>query len=90
MLDRRNHAAWAATAVAVFQSYCRTGDEHAIADLICDLGHLAEQQGLDFLDEVRRGIGHWYAEQHANEGDILGPDAAVEIIIEPRWPRRAP
>jgi hypothetical protein len=75
-------------AVAVFQ--CRTGDEYAIADLICDLGHLAEQQGLDFLNEVGRGIGHWYAEQHANEGDILGPYTAVDIIIEPRWPRRAP
>jgi hypothetical protein len=84
MLDRRDHAAWAADAVAVFQSHCQTGDQHAIADLICDLGHLAEQRGLDFVDEVRRGIGHWYAEQHANEGDILGPDAAVEIIIEPR------
>jgi hypothetical protein len=90
MPDRRDHAAWAGAAVAAFQSHCRTGDEHAIADLICDLGHLAEQQGLDFLDEVRRGIGHWYAEQHANEGDILGPDAAVEIIIEPRSPRSAP
>jgi hypothetical protein len=51
---------------------------------------LAEQQGLDFPDEVHRKIGHWYAARHANEGDILGPDAAVEIIIEPRWPRRAP
>jgi hypothetical protein len=90
MLDRRNHAAWAAAAVAAFQHNCRTSDEHAIADLICDLGHLAEQRGLDFLDEVRRGIGHWYAEQHADEGNILGPDAAVEIIIEPRWPRSTP
>jgi hypothetical protein len=84
MLDRRDHAARAAAAVAAFQSHCGTSDEHAIADLICDLGHLAEQRDLDFLNEVRRGIGHWYAEQHANEGDVLGPDAAVEIIIEPR------
>jgi hypothetical protein len=51
---------------------------------------LAEQQGVDFLDEVGWGIGPWHAEQHANEGDILMPDAAVKIIIEPRWPRRAP
>lgn len=92
MLDRRDHAAWAAAAAAAFQSHCGTGDEHAVADLICDRGHLEEQQGLDFLDEVPRGGGHWYAEQHAKEGDILGQDAAVEIIIEtePRWPWSAP
>ena len=47
---------------AVFQERCGTSDEHAIADLICDLGHLAEERGLDFLSEVKRGIGHWYAE----------------------------
>jgi Beta-lactamase len=63
---------------------CGTGEEHSIADLICDLGHLAEERGLDFLSEVRRGIGHWYAEQHAKEGDPLGPNVTVEIIITSR------
>ena len=84
MIDKAHHIAGAADAVAVFQRHCGTGEEHAIADLICDLGHLAEELGLDFLSEVRRGIGHWYAEQHADERDVLGPDAAVEIIITPR------
>ena len=84
MIKKADHIDWAAEAVAVFQEHCRTGDEHAIADLICDLGHLAEERGLDFLDEVRRGIGYWYAEQHAHEGNVLGPDAAVEIVIKPR------
>jgi hypothetical protein len=89
MTDKANHIAWAAEAVAVFQQHCRTGDEHAIADLICDLGHLAEERGFDFISEVRRGIGHWYAEHHAAERhaedrNVLGPDAAVEITINPR------
>ena len=83
MVDKVKHIAWAAEAVAVFQRECRTGDDHAIADLICDLGHLAEERGLDFLSEVRRGIGHWYAEHHAGVGE-LGPDADVEINIKPR------
>ena len=43
-------------------SFLLFGDEHAIADLICDLGHLADERGFDFLDEVKRGILHWYAE----------------------------
>jgi hypothetical protein len=84
MTDKANHIAWAAEAVAVFQGHCRTGDDHAIADLICDLGHLADERGFDFLSESRRGIGHWYAEQHVQDGRNLGPDAAVEITITPR------
>jgi hypothetical protein len=45
---------------------------------------LADVRGFDFLDEVKRGIGHWYAECHASDRDRLGPDAAVEITITPR------
>jgi hypothetical protein len=37
MIDKAGHVAWAAEAVAVFQKHCGTSDEHAIADLICDL-----------------------------------------------------
>ena len=84
MMNKADHIAWAAEAIAVCQRHCRTGDEHAIADLICDLGHLAEERGLDFLSEVRRGIGHWYAEHHAKDHDHFGPDASVEILIRPR------
>jgi hypothetical protein len=84
MTDKVEHIAWAAEAVAVFQKHCRTGDDHAIADLICDLGHLAEDLGFDFLSEVRRGIGHWYAEHHLGDGEILGTDVAVEIIVKSR------
>jgi hypothetical protein len=84
MTDKTDHIAWAAEAIAVYQRHCRTGDEHAIADLICDLGHLAEERRFDFISEVRRGIGHWYAELHAEDGNHLGPDASVEITINPR------
>ena len=84
MTDKDDHIAWAAEAVDIFQQRCRTAEEHAIADLICDLGHLAEERGFDFLSEVRRGIGHWYAEHYARDRNNLGPDAAVEIIIDPR------
>jgi hypothetical protein len=84
MIDRPDHIAWTAEALTLFQRRSGTSDEYAIADLICDLGHLAEARGLHFLDEVSRGVGHWYAEQHAHEADPLGPDAAVEIIIKPR------
>jgi hypothetical protein len=70
--------------VQCFKNIAALSDEHAIADLICDLGHLADARGSDFLDEVKRGIGHWYAERHASDRDRLGPDAVVEITITPR------
>ena len=42
MMYKTDHIAWAAEAVAVFQEHCRTGDEHAIADLILSLIHISE------------------------------------------------
>ena len=82
MLDKTKHIASAAEALAVFQQRCGTLDEHALADLVCDLGHLAEQRDIDFVSEVERGVGHWFAEHHAPDGDNLGPNVSVEIIIK--------
>jgi hypothetical protein len=72
MTDKADHIAWAAEAIAVFQQHCRTGDEHAIADLVCDLGHLAEERGFDFISEVRRGIGHCTRNIMLKTAAILG------------------
>jgi hypothetical protein len=33
---------------------------------------------------VKCGIGHWYAEHQSGDSEVLGPDAAVEIIITPK------
>jgi phasin len=63
MIDKAKHIAAAAEALALFQRSCGTVDAHAIADLICDLGLLADERGLDFLGEAKRGIGHWFAER---------------------------
>jgi hypothetical protein len=84
MPNRADHIAWAAEAVTAFQRRCGTDDQHAIADLICDLGHLADQRGLNFQVEVQRGIGHWFAEKNAVEGLAAAPDAIVRIIIRRR------
>ena len=39
MFDRLDHIDWASEAVRRYQEHSLTPDEHAIADLICDLGH---------------------------------------------------
>jgi hypothetical protein len=84
MTDKADDIAWAVEAIAIFQRRCQTDDEHAIADLNCDLGHLAEERGLDFLKEVQRGIGHWHAEHQSHDRADFGSDATVEITLTPR------
>jgi DNA-directed RNA polymerase alpha subunit len=55
-----------------------------VVDKAKHIASLAEERDLDFIAEVRRGIGHWFAEHHAHDSDHVGPDATVEITINPR------
>ena len=71
MTDKADHIAWAAEALAVFQRHCRTGDEHAVADLICDLGHLAYERDLDFLSEVPIPVPMTFQLDHSMGGDLF-------------------
>jgi hypothetical protein len=84
MQEKAKHISWAADTIAYYQQHCGSGDEHAVADLICDLGHLAETRGLDFLDEVRRGVHHWYAERETEKGVAFANDVDVKIAIRHR------
>ena len=81
---RRDRTAEAVEAIAAFQQHCRTAEGYAIADLIRDLGHVAEERSFDFVSEVRRRIRHWFAEGQLEDRNYLGPDAAAEIKIHPR------
>ena len=47
----------AADAVAAYQRGCGTNDEHAIAELICDLGHLAEEGASIFSRRSGEALG---------------------------------
>jgi hypothetical protein len=38
-------------------------DEDAVIDLIADLGHFCDREGLDFTDLVSRGTRHWEVER---------------------------
>ena len=49
-------------------------------DPICDLDHLRDERALDFLAEVKRGVGRW-AEHHSHDRDNFGLDAVVKITI---------
>jgi hypothetical protein len=84
MTDKADHIAWAVEAIAVFQRHRQADDEHAIADLNCDLGHLAEERRLDFLKEVPRDIWQWHAEHQSHDRADFGSDTTVGITPAPR------
>lgn len=71
MPTNSDRAAWAQAALDAFQSVCRTDDQDAIKDLVCDLLHLARQRGEN-TDSIFGG-----AELHFNaEVDEEAEDAA--------------
>ncbi len=80
-MDKAKHIKFSEQALEVFRQLSGTRDEHAIADLVCDLGHLADARGIDFMRELERGIGHWHAERSAavNETTAVKPDVRIKI-----------
>ena len=59
-----DRAAWALKALRAFADV--TGSDlgrEALHDLLCDLGHYADQRGLDFREEVERATATWADEK---------------------------
>ena len=50
-----DRADWAAETCDRFQEITRTDDDSVLCDLLCDLMHLADRQGIDFDGELARG-----------------------------------
>jgi len=75
MVDNSIRANWAAAALQTFADECMNGEisDEAVMDLLCDLGHYAEQVLRLSEDEViglfRIGIGAWKAESVHPLGD---------------------
>lgn len=78
--ENRKRAKCALAALTAFHE--TTGSDlpdDALSDLICDLGHYADQQGIDFTAIAARAIGYWKIEQTDPLGVSDPPD--VDIII---------
>ena len=59
-----------------------TGEEgvHAVIDLLADIGHFCDRDGLDFLGLLRIAVGHWKVEQaHPNNPDCDPPPVTITI-----------
>jgi len=65
-VNNGHRAAWAAKALALFSAHTGIQGEDAelrISDLLCDLRHLADQEGVDWDQALARGDGHYQEER---------------------------
>lgn len=60
-------AEWAQTALDAFVGHCATDPEDQLADLLCDLMHLADQKGIDFDAEFDRALRLFVGEKEDDE-----------------------
>jgi len=82
MSTNKKRAAWAEACLDLFADQTGTDTpEDSIGDLICNLGHYANREGLDFIQLVKNGLGHWHLEQIDEES--LDQMPTVSITIQP-------
>jgi hypothetical protein len=94
MTTNRGRAEQALEPLKVFHGLTRTKpldlarkDEVAdlIADLICDLGHFADQHDLDVVAILEDAAGMWHAEKHDPDEEPDANDvASLTIVRDPQ------
>ena len=76
-----NRTRWAETALLAFRRETGSDTEDAVADLLCDLMHLADRRAWNFDIELERAQAHYETETTPDADDLL---SAAELVIE-RW-----
>jgi hypothetical protein len=72
---------WAESALLTFQKMTGVDDDDALADLLCDLMHLADRKGWHFEAEMERAQAHYEAETTPEAPALL---AAAQLVLD-RW-----
>jgi hypothetical protein len=97
-----NFKRWVGNAEITIEAFRRTspGDyndadtETVMADLICGLGHMADQHGINFVQVAEHALGMWSAERLSPCGEPAGNDFATVTITPnedlPTKPARQP
>lgn len=63
-IANEDRARWALTALCAFAEKAGSAaDGEALRDLLIDLGHYADQHGIDFIEEVDRASDIWAQEK---------------------------
>jgi hypothetical protein len=70
----------AEVALATFSALTGEEGRHAVIDLLVNLGHLCDRDGLDYLQLIVTAVGHWKVEQtYPNDPDRDPPLVTLTI-----------
>ncbi len=79
MTDKENYIEFIKEMIGLYKARFRSEDASVVSDIICDLGHYADQNKIDYLGQVKNGISHWVVEK--NEGNNSSSFINTELDI---------
>ena len=79
MTDKENYIEFIKEMIGLYKACFRSEDASVVSDIICDLGHYADQNKIDYLGQVKNGISHWVVEK--NEGNNSSSFINTELDI---------
>ena len=79
MADKENYIEFIKEMIGLYKDRFRSEDASVVSDIICDLGHYADQNKIDYLGQVKNGISHWVVEK--NEGNNSSSFINTELDI---------
>ena len=79
MTDKENYIEFIKEMIGLYKDRFRSEDASVVSDIICDLGHYADQNKIDYLGQVKNGISHWVVEK--NEGNNSSSFINTELDI---------
>jgi hypothetical protein len=89
--NNNDRAEWARVAVEAFRDVCHGSKkedgspliEEAVGDLIADMLHLCDQEGVDPLQCVRNGVSNYVAETFDNDGMSHEVETSIQANFRP-------
>ena len=80
MTTNKTRATWAAAALDAYLALVGGDRSDAIGDLIGDLGHLADRDGVNFIAEAEAGLSAW-ADERTYPPDGIRPHGDTVVLI---------
>lgn len=71
--QNKDRSDWAEIALEKFMYVTRCDRYDAVADLLCDLRHWCDRNGMSFMEEFGRAMGHYKEETTEEEEEDTPP-----------------
>ena len=81
MADKENYIEFIKEMIGLYKDRFRSEDASVVSDIICDLGHYADQNKIDYLRQVKNGISHWVVEKNEGNNSSLFINTELDISV---------